>query len=202
MKKSAPKIQASAQENSLRDYGNQLSQEASGIKAQLAPRATKIATTDNTPILSRAAAGGNAKTLAERLSKATTGTERISAILGSNSAATTNQTNTLATGVAQRVGTMANHAKRGLGVTGSVFQSLSQTANAAQNAAEITANSKMQAQAAKMQAVGNAFSSVVDYKIAKDQEKDNKKILDALTYGIDPNANSSPVTNKWKFPGS
>lgn len=156
--------------------------------------------------MSTAAAGATAKTLRDRLSKVTTGTQRVEAILGGNTAAISTQMKAQATGGAERINSMAANVKRGLGVTGTVVNSLTRQAHAAQQASEIEAQSKMQAQANKMSAVGNVIGSVAEYGLFKEAQAENKKLLDAVN-GIptttgNPELDNSPVISRWKLPGS
>lgn len=180
MKKSAPKIQESAQERTLRQHGAQLSTEASRLNSAFAARAAKVAAADNTSVVTTAASGTVAKSLADRLKTATTGDQRVAAILGANSAGTALNTQARATGRASTINNLTANVKRGLGVTGSVLSSLSSQAQSAQNASEIDVQSRMDAQAAKMKALGSAISAGIDYKTGLEQKAQNQEYMNLL----------------------
>lgn len=111
---------------------------------------------------------------------------RVAAVLGASTSNTELQTKAKATGLGTKVNNLSAHVKRGLGVTGSVLNSLSQQASAAQQASEIDVQSRMQAQAAKMQAIGSAFGGVMDYKAGQEAKAQNQEFMDALKAQIKP----------------
>jgi hypothetical protein len=194
-KPKAPVIQESVAEKSLRANGNAMATEAASITDRLGGRASKAAMADTTDIGTSAASAVTARATSNALRTAGNTDAKVNAILGGNSAKSTAVTNARAGSFMQRLNNMNVVAKRGLGVTGGVVQSLSNQADGQSRAAEITANSKMQRQAAKMSAIGNGISAAATYGT-------NKQMMAELN-GVNTTAQAgdfSPNPNKWQAP--
>lgn len=191
-KPKAPVIQESAAEKTLRANGNAMAAEAQSIADRLAGRANKIASADTSHVVTGAANASAARAAGQALRDSKTVNERLAAVLGGESARLDATTNAQVGSTANRVENIAGQAKRGVGVTGSVINALTTQADGQARAAEITAQAKMQRQAAKMKAISNAANAVISYQ-------SNKQMMDELK-GVNTNAQAgdfSPVQNTY-----